>query len=231
MHTEVDGFDVASQILHAARQRLARGGREALDLVTIARAARLDDAAVHQHFRSSDELVSALVLEAYDALGAHVERSVDEARAAGATPLGQWLAVYRGSYAWARKNQARYAVIYGPPGLTDNKITPETLVAAMRTLLVLADILRSADQHQSTRAYPHQSQPSQEMCQILKYFANGALIGFSLESIARLMVAWSHLLGVSGSAVLGHLTAPGHGPDTLLDHTALMIGAYVGVYD
>jgi AcrR family transcriptional regulator len=66
--------------------------------------------AIYRYFASRDELLTALIIDAYDALA-----SAAEAAASRADLPGRWLAACHAVRAWALANPHEYALIYGSP--------------------------------------------------------------------------------------------------------------------
>ena len=69
--------------------------------------------AIYRYFPSRDDLLTALIIDAYDALGDAVEAA--DAAVDRADLRGRWLAVCRAARAWALAHPAEYALIYGSP--------------------------------------------------------------------------------------------------------------------
>src|ERR1700733_2396381 len=61
--------EVRSEIVNAAREQMALEGAGALSLRAVARELGMASSAVYRYFKSRDELLTALIIEAYDALG------------------------------------------------------------------------------------------------------------------------------------------------------------------
>ena len=62
--------EITAEILDAARGYLATDGAPALSLRAIARDLGMASSAVYRYFKSRDELLTRLIIDAYDALGA-----------------------------------------------------------------------------------------------------------------------------------------------------------------
>ena len=69
--------------------------------------------AVYRYFPSRDELLTALIVDAYDAVGAAAEEALAAHRRRGAG--ARWLAVSQAIRAWALAHPHEYALIYGSP--------------------------------------------------------------------------------------------------------------------
>src|SRR6478752_7616399 len=101
-------------ILDRACAQLAEVGPAALSVRQIARDVGMVSSAVYRYFPSRDELLTALIIEAYDELGDAVEQA--EAAVRRRTDLGKrFLAVAHAIRDWARANPHEYALLYGSP--------------------------------------------------------------------------------------------------------------------
>src|SRR3954452_15064619 len=65
--------EMTDEIKAAARRQLAQHGADALSLRAVARDVGLVSSAVYRYFPSRDDLLTALIIDAYDALGAAAE--------------------------------------------------------------------------------------------------------------------------------------------------------------
>jgi AcrR family transcriptional regulator len=67
--------------------------------------------AMYRYFTSRDELLTALIVEGYDAMGEVAET----AAASGGTPARRFRAVCRAVRGWALDHPHEYALLYGAP--------------------------------------------------------------------------------------------------------------------
>jgi AcrR family transcriptional regulator len=104
---------IMSEIVGTARRHLAEQGAAALSLRAVARDLGMVSSAVYRYVASRDDLLTLLIVEAYDSLGAAVERA--EARVDRADRRGRWLAACQAARRWALRNPHEYALIYGSP--------------------------------------------------------------------------------------------------------------------
>ncbi|MEJ2867836.1 TetR/AcrR family transcriptional regulator [Actinomycetospora sp. OC33-EN08] len=129
--------ETTERILAAARTQLAEVGAAALSLRAVTREVGMVSSAVYRYFPSRDELLTALIIEAYDAVGEAAEAA--EQADAGSTGLERWVSVWRAVRAWAREHPAQYALIYGSP-VPGYAAPTDTLPAAGRVATVLVRI-------------------------------------------------------------------------------------------
>src|SRR5215203_3165343 len=104
--------EMIDEIKAVATRHLHNDGAN-LSLRAVARDMGMVSSAVYRYFPSRDELLTALILDAYDALGEAVE--VAEAAVDRADLRGRWLAACHGARDWALARPAEYALIYGSP--------------------------------------------------------------------------------------------------------------------
>jgi AcrR family transcriptional regulator len=133
--------EITGQILDAARRHLAIEGASGLSLRAIARELGVSSSGVYRYVASRDELLTRLIVAAYDALGAAAE--AQEAAMARADLVGRWSAACDAVRGWALANPNEYALIYGTP--VPGYIAPAVTIApAARVSNVLLRILADA---------------------------------------------------------------------------------------
>jgi AcrR family transcriptional regulator len=220
--------DATRRIKRTAQQRLTAHGPEGLDMAAIADAAGVDAAEMQSLFPGRDDLLTAMILDAYNGMGEQAEAGAREAAAHGATPLERWVATCRQARIWARAHPAEYALIWGPP-LPGYRAPPETMIAGARTALALIGILQQTHS-QNGLVTPGVDQPlSPGMRACVDMMANGMLVGLPDDVIARMLVAWTQVLGALSFAVYGHVQGFAADPDAFFDHAAGDMGRYVGL--
>src|SRR5205823_3481662 len=136
--------EITRQILDAARRHLATEGASGLSLRAIARELGASSSAVYRYVASRDELLTRLIVAAYDALGAAAEAAeAAEADVARTDLVGRWSAVCGAVRDWALANPNEYALIYGTP-VPGYTAPPATIAPAARVSSVLLGILADA---------------------------------------------------------------------------------------
>ena len=130
--------DVTARVLQVGREHLATYGAAALSLRAVTRDLGMVSSAVYRYVESRDELITLLVIDAYDELG----DAVDAARASAAgRPWSHRLLVTAQAFRdWAIAEPARYALLFGSPvpgydAPAERTIEPGTRV--IRTWLAL----------------------------------------------------------------------------------------------
>src|SRR3954447_25155203 len=75
-----------ADLLAAARARVREDGAAQLSLRAVARDLGVASSAVYRYVESRDALLTALIIEAFDAAGSACERAAEQARSGGADP-------------------------------------------------------------------------------------------------------------------------------------------------
>ncbi|MCG0286970.1 TetR-like C-terminal domain-containing protein [Streptomyces sp. PSAA01] len=126
-----------------ARQLLVKLGAGGLTLDAVAREGGLALSDVEAVFPHRDELLTALLIDAYNDSGAAMEQADQAARDAGASAGARLLAATRALRRWSFANPAEFTLVYGSP-VPDYHAPQDTVPPASRTPAVLAGIVRAA---------------------------------------------------------------------------------------
>ena len=133
--------EITAEILAAARRQLATEGAPGLSLRAVAREVGMVSSAVYRYVASRDDLLTMLIIESYESLGAAVEAA--SARARRRAPAHRFLAAARAVRSWAIEHPHEYALLYGSP--VPGYAAPETTIGpASRTTLALVGIVADA---------------------------------------------------------------------------------------
>ncbi|MEO6570608.1 MAG: TetR/AcrR family transcriptional regulator, partial [Ilumatobacteraceae bacterium] len=130
---------ITDEIMAAAREQLAEVGAAALSLRSVARQVGMVSSAVYRYVESRDDLLTRLIIEAYDAIGDVAERAA--ADAAHGSDLDRWAATGSAIRSWAIEHPHDHFLLYGTP--VPGYIAPQdTVVSGTRVTLALAAIVR-----------------------------------------------------------------------------------------
>ena len=196
-----------TEILDAAREQLATQGVGTLSLRGVARDLGMAPSAVYRYFENRDVLLTALIVDAYDALGDAVERA--ERTVARHDLAGRWAAIARAVRRWALATPSLYALVYGSP-VPGYAAPPETVVPATRVTQRLAalvqDALASGDSTVGPPALDAAAPVSREAAQGLSPLVEFLGPGTSPEWAVRALMAWTWLFGAVSFELFGQLT-------------------------
>ncbi|MEV6677374.1 TetR-like C-terminal domain-containing protein [Streptomyces erythrochromogenes] len=189
-----DDVALPAAVKATARQHLVKRGASDLSLAVVARDGGLSVAAVEAVFPHRDDLLTALVVDAYDASGSAMERADRAAADAGAPAGVRLLAATRALRQWSFANPAEFTLIYGSP-VPGYHAPQDTVPPASRTPAVLAGILRSALESGELTA-PRRTLPGGLLRpEAVELFGGAPEAPFS-DIVERGIVLWSSLIGL-----------------------------------
>lgn len=214
--------DVRAAIVEAARARLVADGPVDLSLRAVARDLDLVPSALYRYFASRDAILTALIVEAYDALGAAAEAAVGEA---GRSPRRQWVAAARAVRTWALAHPHEYALLYGTP-VPGYEAPADTVDPGTRVSRLLVRIVHDAG---VTELPGPPVRLSRELRAELRNTAELVAPGMAVETFFAALVAWTQLFGMVGFEVFGQLRGIVAGTDVLFDAAAEHAAASLGL--
>lgn len=190
-----------AEIKAAARRQLAEVGSDGLSLRAVARELDVVSSAVYRYFASRDELLTALIVDSYDAVGEVAESA---AAASAGRPVGErWAAVARAVRAWACAQPHDYALIYGTPipgyRAPDDTVSP-ALRAPLAALGVVVDGVAAGEIDAARR-----SSVARPVHADFGSLRAGSGMDLDDEVLARSLAAWTGLLGHLSYELFGHL--------------------------
>ncbi|MFF7017704.1 MULTISPECIES: TetR/AcrR family transcriptional regulator [Streptomyces] len=140
--------EVTAAIKDEARRQLAAEGAAKLSLRAVARELGMASSALYRYFPSRDDLLTALIVDAYDAIGEAAETAratADRVRPRPAPYADRWVAVAGAVREWALAHPHEYALIYGSP-VPGYSAPMDTVGPASRVGMVLIGLIRDAFQ-------------------------------------------------------------------------------------
>ncbi|MGW9074115.1 TetR/AcrR family transcriptional regulator [Streptomyces yangpuensis] len=189
-----DDAALPAVVKDTARQHLVKQGAPGLSLDAVARDCGLAVAAVEAAFPHRDDLLTALIVDAYDASGAAMERADRAAADSGAPAGARLLAASRALRQWSFAHPAEFTLVYGSP-VPGYHAPQDTVGPASRTPAVLAGILRSALET-GELIPPRRTVPGGLLRpEALELFGGAPAAPFS-DIVERGIVLWSSLIGL-----------------------------------
>lgn len=211
-------------IKRAARDRLAVEGPN-LSLRAVARDIGVVSSAVYRYFASRDDLLTALIIDAYDDLGEAVERA--EAAVPRRDLSARWLAAGRAIRTWAIANPHEYALTYGSP-VPGYAAPQDTIGPATRPVLVLMGILRDGAERGVLGATGDRL-PKAVRADVENVATFAGFEHVPAALLARGMTAWAQLFGSLSFELFGRLTNAVSDYEAYFDHQLRSMAAYLGM--
>ncbi|APS23983.1 TetR family transcriptional regulator [Streptomyces sp. Tue 6075] len=219
-------IEVTAAIKDEARKQLAEEGAPKLSLRAVARELGMVSSALYRYFPSRDDLLTALIVDAFDAIGAAAEEAAAERAVREAGPAERWVAVSCAVREWALAHPHEYALIYGSP--VPGYIAPmDTVGPAARVGLVLIDIVRGAFRAGDLTLPPLADELRADAERMAADFAEGV----PPESVAALVAAWAQLFGLISFELFGQYNRVVEAREALFRQTAGELARSVGLRD
>ena len=190
--------EMTEEIKAVARRHLASDGAN-LSLRAVARDMGMASSAVYRYFASRDDLLTALIIEAYDSVGEAAERAAAAAASAGFAD--QLVAVGHAVREWALAEPHQWALIYGSP-VPGYQAPQDTIGPATRVILQIAAIIRDA--FAAGRVGP-QPEISGRYAEELRAVADQFGPGIPPRLIGAGMAAFVQLCGAVSAELFGQL--------------------------
>ncbi|WP_326820933.1 TetR/AcrR family transcriptional regulator [Streptosporangium sp. NBC_01756] len=217
--------ELTREITDIARRHLATEGAGGLSLRAVAREMGMVSSAIYRYFPSRDDLLTALIIDGYNALGETVENA--DATCPPGDHTGRWLAVCHAVRDWALAHPHEYALLYGSP-VPGYQAPQDTVAAAIRDTVVYGRII--SDAHQAGALNPPDIHPP-----VPASFGEDAARVRSIipdvpdDVIVRALIAWTGLFGWLNFELFGQFnnTIIDRGPT--FDHAMRCSAAMLGL--
>lgn len=218
--------EMITGIKQAARRQIATEGAS-LSLRAVARELGMVSSALYRYFPSRDDLLTALIIDAYNALGDAAEKA-EAAIEDRSDFLGRWLAVTHGIRRWALKTPHEYALIYGSP-VPGYAAPQDTVEPSTRPVLVMGAIL--ADAAEAGRLLTEQKPAPLHPMLGGEIALAAELVDAKVpaEVMARGLIAWTELFGAINFELFGRIDNVIDERDEWFDYQARAMARFVGL--
>jgi AcrR family transcriptional regulator len=216
---------MTEEIKTTARRHLATDGAN-LSLRAVARDMGMVSSALYRYFPSRDALLTALIVDAYNSLGAAAEAG--DTSVADRTALrGRWLAICHAVRAWALANPSEYALLFGSP-VPEYHAPEDTIAAASRTPLALINVLKdSYDAGFSTATDHLPTALHADMARLRDQTAPG----LPEELLARGSMGWIQLFGAVSFELFGQLNNVVEAREAYFGYQMGQVATTIGIPD
>ncbi|MBC7631890.1 TetR/AcrR family transcriptional regulator [Aeromicrobium sp.] len=222
--------EITEEILRAARKRLTEAGPGELSLRAVARDVGMVSSAVYRYFPSRDDLLTSLLILAYDEIGAAVE-DADHAVSDRADLLARWTAACHAIRDWAVTHPGDYALTYGSP--VAGYIAPrDTVGPATRGTVVLVTIVTDAYRDgRRARPAPPGARAGLEktLGDAMRFVQARDLPHPPPEVVARTIMAWTSIFGTVSFELFGHLEGSVSDKADWFDEVVLRLAVDLGL--
>lgn len=216
-------IEVTAAIKDEARKQLAAEGAAKLSLRAVARQLGMVSSALYRYFASRDDLLTALIVDAYDAVGAAAETALANAPDPHDHPA-RWTATCSAVRAWALAHPHEYALIYGSP-VPGYTAPMDTVGPASRVGLVLISIARDAHHANGIALPPLADELRPEAHRLTSEIAPD----LPPAVVVALVAAWSQLFGLISFELFGQFNRVVEDRDAFFTHAAGRLAREVGL--
>ncbi|MFJ4616543.1 TetR/AcrR family transcriptional regulator [Streptomyces sp. NPDC088812] len=216
-------IEVTAAIKEEARRQLAAEGAAKLSLRAVARELGMVSSALYRYFPSRDDLLTALIIDAYDSLGESAETA--HAAVMDDGPVRRWVVVCEGVRAWALAHPHEYALIYGSP--VPGYSAPRTTVPhAARVGTLLLGIARDA---RGGRTRPVEPELPADLRAEAARMASDLAPDLPPEVVVALVAAWAQLYGLVGFELFGQFHRVAEDREPFFRHAVTRLAHGVGL--
>jgi AcrR family transcriptional regulator len=236
--------ELTQEIKQEARRQLAAHGAQGLSLRAVARELGMVSSALYRYFPSRDELLTALIIDAYDSLG-----EAAEAADAGCAPpdvRSRWGATCHAVRNWALAHPHEYALIYGSP-VPGYRAPRATIASATRVARVAGGLVADAwrEIRKADGGYPAASPPAPaasaggpgsepaplppELAEQAAIVADAIAPGAPEVMITRLLIAWTQLFGMISFELFGQLVGSADPAEAFFGYAVEQMADFIGL--
>jgi AcrR family transcriptional regulator len=222
--------ETTAEIIAAARRQLAEVGPQQLSLRAVAREVGMVSSAVYRYFPSRDDLLTRLIIDAYEALAEHLQRA--ESVVPRADHRGRWRSACTAVRQWALENPHEYALVYGSP--VPGYAAPQaTVEPATRVSLVFLGVVRDACAAGAVHAPGLSSSGrrglSRQLLAQLTGFGRELAPEVPADVLARVLMGWTQLFGMISFELFGHLVGSVDPSGPFFEHSVEQLADFVGI--
>jgi len=216
--------EVTAAIKEEARRQLAAEGAARLSLRAVARELGMVSSALYRYFPSRDDLLTALIIDAYDAVGAAAEQALAAERG---SPVERWVAVCRAARDWAVGHPHEYSLIYGSP-VPGYAAPQDTVAPASRVALALIAVTREAHAA-GVLGQPAGRPPAGPVRADAERLGAEVAPDLPVEVVSALVAAWAQVFGIVSFEVFGQFQGVVEARGPFFDHAAAALALQVGL--
>ena len=217
--------ELTREITEVARSQLATEGAGGLSLRAVARDMGMVSSAIYRYFPSRDDLLTALIVDGYNAIGEVAEQA--DAASPAADYTGRWLTLSRAVRDWALAHPHEYALIYGSP-VPGYQAPRATVAPAARVARVAGGLV--ADAWREAREAGGDAAPlPPELAEQAVIVADAIAPGVPGSVIARLLIAWTQLFGMISFELFGQLVGSADPADAFFGYAVEQMADFIGL--
>lgn len=193
-------IETTAAIIRLARRQLETRGAASISLREIARDLDMASSAIYRYFESRDQLLTVLIIDAYNLLGVAIEDA--DAACDRDDLIGRWTAITHAFRDWALSNQADYGLVFGTP-VPGYEAPEDTNAAGFRYTNVVIQLVTDATALDCTSSIE-----SPKVKGLVGEYRNvKKAIGVNTSDATLLagLSAWASVFGAINLEIFGHV--------------------------
>ncbi|HEY4465893.1 MAG TPA: TetR/AcrR family transcriptional regulator [Streptosporangiaceae bacterium] len=202
---------VRGEVKQAALRQLAESGPDGLSVAAIGKQLGVSGPALYRYFASRDELLTELVIDAYQDLADALRAAASQP--AAPEPRARFEAMARAYRSWALAQPHRYRLLFGPP-LPGYDAHAQRLVSASQAAM---NQLLGAVRDLGDRPAAPPPQPPQPLGSQLTAWAQTHGTGIDPATALRAVLTWSRLHGLVSLEIAGNFASMGIDPGQVFE--------------
>ena len=217
--------ELTREIKEEARRQLADAGANGLSLRAVARELGMVSSALYRYYPSRDELLTALIIDAYDAIGSAAERAAGRP---APSARDRWVAACHAIRDWARSHPHEYALIYGSP-VPGYRAPEATIGPASRVPLAFSGLLARAVAD-GELSLPPALPPDDGLAAQAALLTDAlGLPGVPPDALVSAVIAWTQLFGMISFELFGQFVGSFEPADALFARAVVQLAALAGL--
>lgn len=197
---------IREEIKQAALRQLAKSGPAGVSVNAIGKELGVSGPALYRYFTNRDELLTELVIDAYNDLAAALQAAIDQTP--NRAPRRRFEALARAYRAWALAQPYRYNLLFEPP-LPGYDAHAERLIEAAQASMGL--LIETLPNHGKT------SRSTATLDSELHEWAAKRGAQIDASNALSAVLTWSRLHGFVSLEIAGNYTSMGIDPDQLFE--------------
>ena len=218
--------ELIREITEIARRQLATDGADGLSLRAIAKEMGMVSSAIYRYFPSRDDLLTTLIIDGYNAIGAAVEKA--EAACPRDDYHGRWLAGCQAARDWALAHPHEYALVYGSP-IPGYRAPEQTIGPAARAAAVFGNVVSDAYRDGALSEAGGWPAAPRSFAPDAARLRDTVLEGVPDDVVARTLAAWAALFGLLSFELFGQFENVVTDRDAFFDHAASCLAHMIGL--
>ncbi len=188
---------ITTDITEEGRRQLAEHGAAALSLRSVARELGMVSSAIYRYVKNRDDLLTRLIVEAFDSLGETVEACVSASR--NESPAQRWVLAAHAVRSWALDRPHEFTLLYGSP--VPGYAAPDSAsIAGVRSSVALISIVADAKEDKTLKARRRtgDSRISDALSNDFARLRTAISLPASDDTMVDVLAAWTQLFGLVG---------------------------------